>query len=73
MTGAGVTVGEPRVEILGPDDLYGECDAGDLSVGETHWLNNKPIVLNGSAMMLSLDCVVVCDQVSWKELPQFYI
>jgi len=61
----GVTVGEPRVEILGPDTLYGVRDAGELSVGETHWLtSNNPIVLpNGSAMMLSLDCGVVCGQV----------
>ena len=35
------------------------------SEGETHWLtNNNPVVLpNGSAMMLTIDCGVVCGQV----------
>ena len=35
------------------------------SEGETHWLtSNNPVILpNGSAMMLTLDCGVVCGQV----------
>jgi hypothetical protein len=37
-----------------------------ISEGETHWLtNNNPVVLpNGSAMMLTIDCGVVCGQVA---------
>jgi len=56
---------EARDEMLRSDVLYSVREIGELSEGETHWLtNNNPVALpNGSAMMLTLDCGVVCGQV----------
>jgi len=57
--------GEDREEILDPEVLYSIREFGELSEGETHWLtNNNPVLFpNGSSMMLTLDCGVVCGQV----------
>ena len=54
-----------REEVLEPETLYSIREFGELSEGETHWLcNNNPIHFsNGTAMMLTLDCGVVCGQV----------
>ena len=47
-------------------NIYSIREFGELSEGETHLLvNNNPIHFsNGTAMMLTLDCGVVCGQVS---------
>ena len=54
-----------REEVLELETLYSIREFGELSEGETHWLvNNNPIHFsNGTAMMLTLDCGVVCGQV----------
>jgi len=54
-----------REEILVPEVLYSLRESGELSEGETHWLTaNNPLVLpNGSTMVLTLDCGVLCGQV----------
>jgi len=57
--------GEGRDEMLRLDHLYSLREMGELSEGETHWLtsNNPAPFPNGSTMMLTLDCGVVCGQV----------
>ena len=47
------------------ETLYSVREFGELSEGETHWLcGNNPIHFsNGTAMMLTLDCGVICGQV----------
>lgn len=61
------TVGPPgrEEEVLESETLYSIREFGELSEGETHWLtNNNPIHFsNGTAMMLTLDCGVLCGQV----------
>ena len=54
-----------REEVLESETLYSVREFGELSEGETHWLiNNNPLHFsNGTAMMLTLDCGVVCGQV----------
>ena len=54
-----------REEVLESETLYSIREFGELSEGETHWLtNNNPIQFsNGTAMMLTLDCGLVCGQV----------
>jgi len=54
-----------REEVLEFETLYSIREFGELSEGETHWLvNNNPLHFsNGTAMMLTLDCGVVCGQV----------
>ena len=60
-------VGPPgrEEEVLESETLYSIREFGELSEGETHWLtNNNPIHFsNGTAMMLTLDCGVLCGQV----------
>ena len=45
--------------------LYTVREGGELSEGETHWLTqNNPVLLpTGQAMMMTLDCGVLCGQV----------
>ena len=54
-----------REEVLELETLYSVREFGELSEGETHWLcGNNPIHFsNGTAMMLTLDCGVICGQV----------
>jgi len=60
-----VTGGGDREEVLKPEVLYSVREGGELSEGETHWLTqNNPVLLpTGQAMMLTLDCGVLCGQV----------
>ena len=52
-------------QVLQPDVLYTVREGGELSEGETHWLTqNNPVLLpTGQAMMMTLDCGVLCGQV----------
>lgn len=51
--------------MLQPEVLYTVREGGELSEGETHWLTqNNPVLLpTGQAMMMTLDCGVLCGQV----------
>ncbi|XP_023328379.1 uncharacterized protein LOC111701356 [Eurytemora carolleeae] len=53
-----------RDEVLRPDVLYSVREVGELSEGETHWLtsNNPSPLPNGSTMMLTIDCGIICGQ-----------
>jgi len=57
--------GGGREEVLQPEVLYTVREGGELSEGETHWLTqNNPVLLpTGQAMMMTLDCGVLCGQV----------
>ena len=52
-------------KVLQPEVLYTVREGGELSEGETHWLtHNNPVLLpTGQAMMMTLDCGVLCGQV----------
>ena len=52
-------------QVLQSEVLYTVREGGELSEGETHWLTqNNPVLLpTGQAMMMTLDCGVLCGQV----------